>query len=489
MKEREIHLVDYLLVLRRRRWVLFSAFLLVVISATIGAYRNPDPTPAFQAVTTLIVRPARPAVLNIKGSQLPALEYLDDSVDQRTQFEILKSRVILEQLANELNLTEQNSSPQKEEQIIEKIRDSIDVVQVTGTYLVKITAHEEAAEKAIKLANTMAEVYIEYNLQTKLTSARKTLGWLNEQIVDLRTKVQNAYNALSDYTNKNQIFSLEMNPELRAAKLSELTNAYETARQNRLETETRFAELRKVQQEDGNVDQDIAFSLNDPIIEKLRGDLVDAKIEIANLLQSYKEQHPKVKQVELTVQAIRQNLTTAINTLLKKIETDLSVLRTKEESLASSLAAFKQEAVALDTKRLEFSKLKSEVSSTEELYNLLFQQLKETSITGDLERNNITVLEPARTAMNITAPLKREQIVAFGVIIGLLLGVGLSFLFEYFDKTIKTPDDVEYYLGLPVLGTIPKIDKNQHKVYGSKSASLSSQKQQYAIEALEGEQS
>jgi uncharacterized protein involved in exopolysaccharide biosynthesis len=89
----------------------------------------------------------------------------------------------------------------------------------------------------------MAEVYIEYNLQTKLSSARKTLVWLNEQIVDLRGKVQDAYTALSDYQSKNEILSLEMAPEVQAVKLAELTNLYDRARQERIEAETRFVRI------------------------------------------------------------------------------------------------------------------------------------------------------------------------------------------------------------------------------------------------------
>jgi uncharacterized protein involved in exopolysaccharide biosynthesis len=356
------------------------------------------------------------------------------------------------------------------------------VVQVPGTYLVNIVAMADTAENATKLANTMAEVYIEYNLQTKLSSARKTLVWLNEQIVDLRSKVQDAYSALSEYQNQNEVLSLEMSPEVQATKLAELTNAHERAKQERIEAETRLAELRKIQQQGANFEAGIAVTFNDDaVLEKLRTELTEAKIERANLLQSYKEKHPKIKQADLKVQTLRQNLVTAIDTLFQKLEADVSVLRAKETTIADSLEAFRKEAIEINSKRVEYSKLKSEVSSTEELYNLLFRQLKETSITGDLERNNMRILESARNAANITEPLKREQIIGFGVIIGLLLGIGLSFLFEYFDKTIKNPDDIEQYLGLPVLGTIPKIDKGQKKVYG-KSSSLSDKKKHYALE-------
>ncbi len=481
MKEREIHLFDYFLVLRRRRWVLFSTFLLVVIVVTIGAYQKPKPISVYQSTATLVVKPDRPALVNIRGGQPFYQQYFDEGVDQRTQLQILKSRVIIERVVNELHLFDQEISSQNQENIIGSISQAIDVAQVPGTYLIKVVAKRNSPENAIELANTMADVYIEYNLQTKLSSARKTLVWLNEQIVDLRSKVQDAYTALSDYQNRNQILSLEMAPEVQAAKLAELNNVYTRARQERIEAETRLVELRKLERQGIDSEDGLAMTLNNPILENLRSEIVTAEIERANLLQSYKERHPKVKQTDVKIQTLRQNLATSITTLFKKLEADASVLRAKEATLADARAKFKNEAIEINAKRLEYSKLKGEVSSTEELYNLLFRQLKETSITGNLERNNIRILEPARTASDITEPLKREQILAFGAIIGLLLGIGLAFLFEYFDKTIKNPEDAEHYLGLPVLGTIPKIDKTQKKVYG-KSSSLTVKSKQYALE-------
>ncbi len=209
MRQKEIHLVDYFLVLRRRRWILFSTFLLVVVSATICAYRKPEPEPIFQATTTLVVKPDRPALVNIRGAQPFYQEYFDEGVDQRTQLEILKSRVILEHLVKESGLLQPGASAKEEERILGEVRRAITVYQVPGTYLVNIVVQQKTSDMAIKLANTMAEVYIEYNLQTKLSSARKTLVWLNEQIVDLRGKVQDAYTALSDYQSKTKFCPLK----------------------------------------------------------------------------------------------------------------------------------------------------------------------------------------------------------------------------------------------------------------------------------------
>jgi polysaccharide biosynthesis transport protein len=459
LKQKEIHLFDYVLVLRRRRWIVLSTFLLAAIAVTVGAMKKPEPVPVFQAATTLVVQPDRPALVTMQGGQPFYQQYFDEGVDQRTQLQILTSRVILERLIDELALVDGLDAQHSKEYWIEKFRQSIRVEQVPGTYLVRIVAYDNVKDQAIRLANTMAEVYIEYNLQIKLSSARRTLVWLNEQIVDLRTKVQDAYDALSTYQNQNQLLSLEMSPELQAQKLAELNFAYEQTRDARIEAEARLNEFRRWrQQQGGDIRMEVTISMQDPVIEKLRSDLMDAQIERANLLQSYKELHPSVVQIDGRIETLRQNLNKALDTVFQKFEADISVARAREQGAAQSLAKFKQEAIEINNKRLEYSKLKSEVSSTEELYNLLFKQLRETSITGDLERNNIRILEPAQSARNITEPLQREQIIGFGIIIGLVLGVGLAFIVEYFDKTVKNPEDVELYIGLPVLGTIPKID-------------------------------
>ncbi len=468
--------------LRRRRWILLSTFLLVSIAVAVGAYKKPEPIPLYQSSTTLVVQADRPALVNMQGGQPFYQQYFDEGVDQRTQLQILTSRVILERLSDELGLVDVAATPDAKTYMIEKLRRSINVDQIPGTYLVRITARDNSKEQSIRLANTMAEVYIEYNLQVKLSSARKTLVWLNEQIVDLRTKVQSAYDALSTYQNQNQVLSLEMSTELQAKKLAELNLSYEQARDNRIEVETRLKEFRKWRQQQGeDIRTELTISMQDPIIEKLRGELMDADIERSNLLQSYKEKHPTVVQIDLKIQGLRQNLDNALNTLFQQFETEVSVARAREGSVAGTLTNFKREAIDTNNKRLEYSKLKGEVTSTEELYNLLFKQLKETSITGDLERNNIRVLEPAQSARNITEPLQREQIIGFGVIIGLVLGIGLAFMFEYFDKTVKNPEDIEVYIGLPVLGTIPKIDRATDKRQGK----MVSAKKHYALEGEE----
>ncbi len=483
MKQKEVHLVDYFLVLRRRGWVVFATFVLVVASVVVGVYRKPAPLPEFEATATLLVKPDRPALTNIQGGQLPYYQNFDEGVDQRTEIYILKSREMLERLVKELDITKFDVKADSQEAVYQYFRNAVEISPVGGTYLVNIVATDGDHQNAITLANTMAEVYIEYNLQTKLSAARKTLVWLNEQLVDLQGKVENAYSALAEFQDKNKILAVEMAPEVISAKLADLTMTYDRAKRDRTEAQARMEELQRIRQQGASFGNDLAVTLNDPVLEKLRGEITDAEIERSNLLQSYKDKHPKVKQADLKLETLRENMLSMVNTLFQKLESDLTVLRTREQTALEALEMFKMDAVETNNKRLEYSKLKSELTSSEELHAMLFRQLKETSITENLvDKNLIRLLESARTAKNITEPVKREQVVGFGVIIGLLLGIGLAFLFEYFDKTLKNPEDVEHFLDLPVLGTIPKIDEKSQKKMQGKSAAALSKKKHYALE-------
>ena len=150
-----------------------------------------------------------------------------------------------------------------------------------------------------------------------------------------------------------------MAPEVQAAKLAELNNAYQSAKNNRTEAETRLRELQKIREQGFDYLKEIAISLNDPVLEQLRAETTAAKIERANLLQSYKEKHPKIKQMDLKLETLQQNLLSAISTQFQKLETDVKVLRTREQNQAEALEAFKKDAVAINAKRLEYSKLKN----------------------------------------------------------------------------------------------------------------------------------
>jgi uncharacterized protein involved in exopolysaccharide biosynthesis len=115
-----------------------------------------------------------------------------------------------------------------------------------------------------------------------------------------------------------------------------------------------------------------------------------------------------------------------------------------------------REGQEVSEKEIRLLTLQREVETNQQLYDAVLKRLKETGVTGQLETNNVRVMEEATVPGAPVRPRRARQILV-GVVAGLVLALGVALGIEYFDTTLRTPDDVERYLGLPVVAIIPVI--------------------------------
>jgi len=130
------------------------------------------------------------------------------------------------------------------------------------------------------------------------------------------------------------------------------------------------------------------------------------------------------------------------------------VARAREETLLGNVNQLRKEGQELNEKEIQYLALQRESDSNQQLYEAVLKRLKETGVTGGLETNNVSVIEEAAVPRAPIRPRKTINLVV-SVLVGLFVGVGVALTIEYFDTTVKTPDDVERYLGLPVIGIVP----------------------------------
>jgi capsular polysaccharide biosynthesis protein len=105
----------------------------------------------------------------------------------------------------------------------------------------------------------------------------------------------------------------------------------------------------------------------------------------------------------------------------------------------------------------------------QKIYDALLVRLKEVDITGNIDVSNVRITEKAQLPMYPVNPNKKRNLL-LGAILGLMIGIGISFLWEYLDRSLRTEEDVEKYLGLPVLAIIPLATKGKGMAYGPKRA-------------------
>ncbi len=168
----------------------------------------------------------------------------------------------------------------------------------------------------------------------------------------------------------------------------------------------------------------------------------------------YKERHPEILKVDAHIQQANQRLDAEMQNMLRAVQTEYRVAKAREETLLANVNRLRAEGQELNMKEIELLTLQRESDSNQQLYEAVLKRFKETGVAGGLETNNVRVVEGAVAP---TAPVKPRRIwnLAMSIAGGLLLGFVVAFTVDYFDTTVKTPDDVERYLGLPVIGIVP----------------------------------
>ena len=185
---------------------------------------------------------------------------------------------------------------------------------------------------------------------------------------------------------------------------------------------------------------------------------------IAGFLRKvYKPKHPKVIEAATNTGNIRRKLQAELNKEVENLKAERSLLLAKEEVLQKTMNEFEKEGFEASKKELKYTMLKRNVEINQNLYNSLLTRLKEADITENINASNIRITSEA---MLPKAPIgvDKNRNLMMGIIIGLMIGFGLSFLYEYLDRSFRTEEKVREYLNLPVLSVIPLADISDDKI-------------------------
>ncbi|MBA7677277.1 hypothetical protein ES703_85529 [subsurface metagenome] len=160
--------------------------------------------------------------------------------------------------------------------------------------------------------------------------------------------------------------------------------------------------------------------------------------------------------ISAAMKGINEKIAQEVKKTLQSVETEYRVALAEEESIREAMEAKKREALALNNKQIGYNSLKREMETSRSLYESLLTRVKEAGLTEGLEATNIMVVDPARIPDHPVKPRKARNVL-LAIIVGLTLGVGIAFFFEYLDNTINTPDELERYFKVPFLGVVSKF--------------------------------
>ena len=509
--KKEVHLLDYLHLLRKHKWLIFTSLFITVTTVIIGNYIV---TPMYEAQSQLVID--KDSGKSIVSGQ--ALEYLDyesylsESLTFNTQFKMVVSYPVLAQAVKNLHLKEryadkknphagkavssvfkatildnikkfkesvssiipfinkdkssQNEQPvlspeQKEDMetlgLVNALKLNITAEQVPETRLVTITVKDEDPVWAQKIANGVVDAYIEYDIQTRGSAAQKFVDWILSQINGIKQKLNEAERAFYQFKSENKIFSLSGKQGINTQKIGELNASYIKLRTEHMELRARLAELEKImaRRNEKSLGSNL---LGDQILQDLSKELTDAQIQLSDLKTRYKDKHPKVLNLAGRVDILEEEFNSKLNKVYKNLMIEESILQSREDELQNAIKKYEEDALLTNQNELRYAVLEREVETNKGLYEIMMNKLKETQINESTGKSNVRLIEPADLPRSPIKPKKLLNII-LATLIGLISGVGLAFLMEYMETNIKTEEDVEQYLHLPVLGIIPEVER------------------------------
>jgi len=443
------HLRDYLWVLKKHLWVIAGVFLLTVLTVAVWTFSE---VPIYSATATVLIDPEPPKVLNIQEVTPMGVSGWDPNY-YPTQYEIIKSKPVLERVIESLGLKKRMPGLAGAREPHRVLLGALSVEPKRNTRLIQIRYDSPDPALAADVANAIAAAYVQYNLDLKLKGARDALGWLTAEAASLKKRVEESSAALQNYRVKAGILGSQEQRQITAQKIIDFNKAYLEAQAQRLSVEAKLRELGQIAKDPAGA-QTIYTVADTALIQKLKAELSELEVEKAKLQKTYKERHPEILKVDARIQQTNQKIDAEVQNTLRAVQTEYKVAKAREDTLLANVNQLRREGQDLNEKEIQALALQREAESNQQLYESVLKRFKETGVAGGLETNNVRVVEDA-TAPGAPVRPRKAWNLFLSVAAGLGLGIAVAFAIDYFDTTVKTPNDVERFLGLPVIGIVP----------------------------------
>lgn len=462
-------LIEYWRILRRHQGTLI---LLACIGALIGYLVTLPQTPIYQARASLEIVSLNENFLNMKGSNPFADSGSStDATDILTQIKLLQSDSLLERVVDKLRakglpkavptrmdtwlklLNLPGSQPLNlREAALSFAADSVKIHAAGQTRIIELTVDSPSPETAAAFANTLASEFIDQNLETRWKTTQHTGEWLSHQVEDMRIRLEKSQDRLQQYANEaGLVFTDNDKKNVSEDRLAQLQAALTSAQTDRILKQSRW-ETASSSPPDALPD-----ILNDPTLREYQDKLTDLKRQLAEQRATYKDDYKTNRRILAQIEPIQAALDAARVDVVKRIHNEYDEAVRKEKLLASDYASQRSVVTGEDSKSIQYSILKREVESNQQLYDAMLQQLQQSSLASALRASNIHVVDRAKVP---TIPYKPNGPInaGLGLFAGLILGGVFIVMRERADGSIQEPGETQTFLNLPELGVIPAAD-------------------------------
>jgi uncharacterized protein involved in exopolysaccharide biosynthesis len=509
-------LKDFFYVLFRHKFAVLSLFLLITLTVFVGLYIWPE---TYEATASILIKLGKQ---NISASSvlLPAQQQIISTgvrqEDINSEVAILNNRFLIEKVVQKLGLDflfPKALPPEtffkrvkfEFKQAVSKIKDAFDEVLYAVDLKKRLSLYEKAvvgmqaglsAERIkdsdvieVKLGwfspdiaqealATLIDFYLEHHLEVHKTSG--AYEFLQRQVEKMEQGLKESENALQQLKMNEGITSYEDQKKFLLTQITDFAASLKATETELAETSAKIHTLKHHLASQTEYVQLTKQVERNPILDSLKMKLLDLELQRMKLETNYLNDSRPVTAIKKEIQEVKGKsdaeasdvvgeITTGINTSYKDLQKELALqevqldaLQVKKRTLEQHIASYRQDLERLNSYDLEVKRLQRQINVEEENYLLTRKKLEEARISDVLDAERIvsvSVVEPAAASFLPVKPKRKVLIVGLGLVLGVVSGIGFAFLAEYLDHSIKTPKDVDRYLGLPLLASIQEAKR------------------------------
>ncbi|MFZ0761987.1 MAG: polysaccharide biosynthesis tyrosine autokinase [Candidatus Sulfotelmatobacter sp.] len=481
----ESALGEYIRVLVKRKWTVLACLITIFSVVAIASLKM---TPVYEASGSIEINKPDSGLVNFDNSPTFNVDYYDPT-ELETEVKILQSDLLALQVVKELGLDRRpefggkttaspssldldpdplQADPARTSAVLSSFRSNLKVTLAPNTHIVEVSFRSPDKDLAATVVNSLMESYRDDNFKSRFDSTMQASDWLKKQLVDLEMKVETSQEKLVRYEKEHEILGIDEKQNITTAKLDELNRALTAAESERMDKEAVYRLV-----ESGDADTiasaagvlDAAGTQSQPgatLLGSLRAKEADVKIQAAELSTQFGPSYPKLAELNNQLKEIDVQIQLETEKAAAKIRGQYMAAVQRQNLLQGAFDKQKQEANELNESAIQYSLLKRDLDSNRQLYEGLLEKLKEAGVSAGLKSNNFRIVDVARVP---TSPVEPDipRNLAFAVMLGLTSGVGLAFLLEGLDNTVRTTDQAQMISGLPPLGMIPMGSRMAHE--------------------------
>lgn len=476
-------------ILHRRKWTILGGIafgLLLALAASLVM------TPKYESEAVIEINKENSDALGLE-SMMPSVgdaadQTLDYAINMETHSEALQSDTLALQVIGQLHLDARpeyawkpsflssqeekdeaslplEKAPHHREKVLKVFHKNLKVKPVSNARMITVSYLCPDRQVAANVVNTLTSDYMDQYFLNRYTATAQASTWLSKQLDDLKKQVEQAQQKLVDYQKQYGILGVDSTNNIVMTRLEDLNKQLTDAQGQRITREvidelvkSGNAELISGLAGDSlNTNSSALNSLN--LLQTLRSQEAELKVQYAQAATKFGSAYPTLVEMSNQINTLDSAIQDEIKKVASRAQNDYLTALNTEHQLQASFEKQKAEANDLNDKAIQYTILKHEADSSSNLYDELLEKLKSAGILAGLRSTKLVVIDPGRPGADIVHPNWILNL-AIGLVTGSLLGVGLGFVQEGEDQTIRNPDQIEAATMLPQLGLIPDFRFN-----------------------------